>query len=65
MSRPIEELVAEQSQAWSAVSPPNAAAVEMARGLQSVIEAFEKLRGQMRFEEEPSSFDAALAETRE
>ena len=65
MSRPIEELVAEQSKTWSAVTPPNAAAVEMAHGLQGVIDAFEMLRGQMRFEEEPSSFEAALNETKE
>jgi hypothetical protein len=37
----------------------------MAEALNSSIEGFEALRRQLVFEEEPSSFDAALQETRE
>lgn len=60
-----EQLVAEQAQAWSAVVPPNDAAIAFAAGLTSVIEGFARLQGQMAFEEEPSSFEAALQATKE
>lgn len=50
---------------WSAVVPPNAAALEMTRGLGPVIVGFEALRGGLAFEDEPSSFEAALQATKE
>ena len=50
---------------WHGISPPNAAASRMAADLASTIRAFEAVRGEMRFEDEPSSFEAALQETRE
>jgi len=50
---------------WHAITPPNEPARRMAEDLAAVIAAFEKQRGQLQFEEEPSSFEAALMETRE
>lgn len=50
---------------WSAVVPPNAAALEMTRGLGPVMAGFEALRGTLAFEDEPSSFEAALQATKE
>jgi hypothetical protein len=34
-------------------------------GFASVIEGYQKRRGQLEFEDEPSSFEAALEETKE
>lgn len=51
--------------AWHGISPPNAAASRMAADLANTIRAFEAVRGQMRFEHEPASFEAALQETKE
>ncbi len=50
---------------WHGIDPPNAPARRLASELAGTIEAFEALRGQMAFEEEPSSFEAALQATRE
>ena len=50
---------------WHGITVPNAAASRMAADLASTIRAFEAVRGQMRFEDEPASFEAALQETRE
>lgn len=50
---------------WSAVKLPNAQAREMAAALDSVIKGFEALRGTMAFEDEPSSFEAALQATKD
>jgi hypothetical protein len=43
----------------------NAASRGFARGLAEVIHGFERARGQLAFEDEPSSFEAALQETKE
>ena len=51
--------------AWHGVQAPNDAGRRMAADLVGTIRAFEKLRGTMRFEEEPSSFEQALQQTKE
>ena len=65
MRKTAENLAKEQAEAWSGVVPPNAAALAFAAGLAEVIEGFEKLRGEPAFEDEPSSFEAALQATKE
>ncbi|NQW51739.1 MAG: hypothetical protein HQ465_10910 [Rhodospirillales bacterium] len=65
MSKKIERLVKEQAATWSTVKPPNSAGEEFATGLGDVLRGFEKLRGELAFEDEPSSFEAALQETKE
>ena len=55
----------EQAALWSGVRPPNAAAEEWAAGLAAVIRGFEALRGSVQFEDEPSSFEAALEATKD
>ena len=50
---------------WHDVTAPNEPARRMAADLAGIIAAFEGQRGTMRFEDEPSSFEAALMETRE
>jgi hypothetical protein len=65
MSEEIERQVEEQAKAWSGIVPPSEAAREFARGLAAVAGGFERTRGQMAFEEEPSSFEAALQEIKE
>jgi hypothetical protein len=65
MTQKIERQVEEQAKLWSGVAPPNAASEEFARGLAEIAKGFERLRGQMAFEEEPSSFEAALHEIKE
>jgi hypothetical protein len=57
----IEESVA----TWSGITPPNDPARRMAADLAATIAAFEALRGSLRFEDEPSSFEAALLATKE
>ena len=56
-----EAMIAE----WHGIAPPNAAASRMAADLASTIRAFEAIRGRLRFEDEPASFEAALQETKE
>jgi hypothetical protein len=58
-------LIERQVLAWSAVSLPNPAAAEMAQQLSSLIRGFEDLRGTLQFEDEPSSFEAALQAAKE
>ena len=65
MTQKIERQVEEQAKLWSGVAPPNPASDDFARGLAEVAKGFERLRGQMAFEEEPSSFEAALHEIKE
>lgn len=65
MSEKIERVVKQQAVAWSGVKPPNSAGEEFAAGLAGVLRGFEKLRGELVFEDEPSSFEAALQETKE
>ena len=50
---------------WFGVSPPNDAGRRMAADLALTLTAFEKLRGTLVFEDEPSSFEAALQATKE
>ncbi len=50
---------------WFGVSPPNDPGRRMAADLVHTIAAFEKLRGTLVFEDEPSSFEAALQATKE
>ena len=50
---------------WFAIEPPNAAGKRLAAELAATISAFEALRGSLVFEDEPSSFEAALQATKE
>src|SRR5262249_60931476 len=65
MSKDIERQVEEQAKVWSGIAPPNAASRDFARGLADAIQGFERARGQLVFEDEPSSFEAALQEPKE
>ncbi len=60
-----QDLVAAQVAAWSGITPPNEPARRLAADLAATIAAFEALRGQLQFEDEPSSFAAALQDTKE
>lgn len=51
--------------AWHGVTAPNEPGRRLADDLQNTIRAFEKLRGTLAFEDEPSSFEAALQATKE
>lgn len=50
---------------WHGVTALNEPARRMAADLANTITAFEKLRGTLKFEDEPSSFDAVLHDLRE
>jgi hypothetical protein len=50
---------------WHGVAAPNEPGRRMAADLVSTIRAFEALRGSLAFEDEPASFELALAETKE
>ena len=50
---------------WFGVTAPNEPARRLAAELADTIAAFEKLRGTIVFEDEPSSFEAALQATKE
>jgi hypothetical protein len=65
MTQKIERQVEEQAKLWSGVGPPNSASDDFARGLAEVAKGFERLRGQLVFEDEPSSFEAVLRELKE
>ena len=65
MSKDIERQDEEQAKVWSGIAPPNAVGRDFARGLADAIQGFELARGQLAFEDEPSSFEAALQETKE
>jgi hypothetical protein len=65
MSKDIERKVEEQAKLWSGIALPNTAAREFASGLAAVIAGFERARGDLVFEDEPSSFETALQETKE
>ena len=45
---------------WHGVAPPNEVALRMLADLQKTIHDFEALRGSLCFEDEASSFEAAL-----
>jgi hypothetical protein len=51
--------------AWHGVAAPNDPARRLTAELAATIAAFEKLRGTLAFEDEPSSFEAALQATKE
>lgn len=57
----IEEAI----KTWHGIEAPNDPAKRMAADLASMIAAFEKLRGDLRFEEEPAIFERVLLEMRE
>jgi hypothetical protein len=50
---------------WFGIVAPNPPAQRLAAELAATIEAFEVLRGTLVFEDEPSSFEAALQATKE
>jgi hypothetical protein len=50
---------------WHGIVAPNDPARRMAADLINTIRAFEALRGTLVFEDEPSSFETALHETKE
>jgi len=51
--------------AWHGVQAPNEPGRRLVNDLQKTIQAFEKLRGTLVFEDEPASFEAALQATKE
>jgi len=65
MQTPLREIVAVQARTWSGIEQPNEAAGIMADAMSTSIEGFAALRGQLSFEDEPSSFEAALQATKE
>ncbi len=62
---PLRHLIALQAAAWSGVHQPNDAAGAMADMMESSVKGLAALRGELAFEEEPSSFEAALRDTME
>lgn len=50
---------------WHGIKAPNKPARRLAAELTGTIEAFEALCGTLAFEDEPSSFEAALQATKE
>lgn len=62
MSMKFKEDMVASIAAWHGVQPPNEVALRMLGDLEKLIRDFEALRGTMRFEDEPSSFEAALVE---
>ncbi|HVY15407.1 MAG TPA: hypothetical protein VHB27_09270 [Rhodopila sp.] len=50
---------------WHGIEPPNDPARRLAAELADTIAAFEALRGTLAFEDEPSSFEAALQAAKE
>lgn len=50
---------------WSGIEPPNDVARATAAQITALIARFEALRGQIAFEDEPSSFEAALLATKD
>lgn len=62
---PLKEIIAVQAKTWTGIVQPNEAAGAMADMLAASLAGFEALRGELRFEDEPSSFEAALQETKE
>ncbi len=65
MERKMSDVVAEQARIWSGVLPPNEPGVRLAQALESSIAGFTALRGELAFEDEPSSFEAALQAVKE
>jgi hypothetical protein len=65
MSMDIERQFEGQAKFWSGIAPPNAVGHNFARDFAAAIRGFEWARGQLAFEDEPSSFEVALQETKE
>ena len=61
----FETLVESTIARWHGIEPPNDPAKRLAADLAATIAAFEALRGTLAFEDEPSSFEAALQATKE
>jgi hypothetical protein len=61
----IAALVETQAAAWSSVKQPNAVGHRLAAAFAETIASLAALRGGLAFEQEPSSFLAALQETKE
>lgn len=61
----LKDQIARQVETWSGVALPNPVAAEMVQQLTSLIRNFEELRGTLQFEDEPSSFEAALQVAKE
>lgn len=59
MSEFVERTVATIG-VWHGITPPNPTALRMVADLEKIIQDFAALRGGLRFEEEPASFEAAL-----
>lgn len=65
MERTISDVVEEQALIWSGVTPPNPPGVRLAQALEVTVAGFAALRGELAFEDEPSSFEAALQAVKE
>ena len=50
---------------WHGILPPNDPGRRLAADLAGTIKAFESQRARLRFEDEPSSFEAVLQECKE
>lgn len=61
----FETLIESTIAQWHGIEPPNDPAKRLAADLKETIAAFEALRGTLAFEDEPSSFEAALQATKE
>jgi hypothetical protein len=61
----FETLVETTIARWHGIEPPNDPGLRLAAELAATIAAFEALRGTLEFEDEPSSFEAALQATKE
>ncbi len=59
------DLIEAQIETWTSITPPNDPGRRLAADLAATIAAFTALRGQMQFEDEPSSFEAALQACKE
>ncbi|ACI52019.1 conserved hypothetical protein [Gluconacetobacter diazotrophicus PA1 5] len=56
----FEQMIETGIATWSGIVPPSELARRLEAELAVTISAFEAMRGQLRFEDEPSSFEAAL-----
>lgn len=65
MERKMSDIVAEQARIWSGIVPPNEPGIRLAEALEATIAGFSALRGNIAFEDEPSSFEAALQAVKE
>ena len=61
----FETLIEATIARWHGIDAPNEPAKRLAADLANTIQAFEAVRGTLAFEDEPSSFEAALQATKE